>query len=196
MRYVGPMCSRRPKAQLANPRSQEGCTGVYIRIKKLLRWPEFFYWLGVFYYFLTWLRASIFFKSLGKSITERPVKVPVPTPPPEKFLAISQLSLHPQRSDSPRCTSDIPSLKIGMICTLEPGVSQAHPSGFLAAVRIVDAEITIGGGMVTQPFNWSVSYRVSRSIPRECPSDGPLRPPKGRMAQREMTYVGGAERAI
>ena len=71
-----------------------------------------------------------------------------------------------------------------MICTSEPGVSHTHPSGFLAAVRIVDAEITIGGGMVTQPANWSVSCEVSRSIPREHPSEGPLRAPQGRTALR------------
>ena len=62
---------------------------------RLLRMPEFFSGSESFIIYLTRLRASIFFKSL--SFLQRPVKVP--TPPPKDFLAISQLFLHPQRSD-------------------------------------------------------------------------------------------------
>ena len=78
---------------------------------------------------------------------------------------------------APRDPTDASYLKIVMICTSGPGVSRAHPSRFLAAVGRVDAEITVGGGRVTQRSNGSVSHEVTRSIPREHPSEGPLRAP-------------------
>ena len=48
----------------------------------------------------------------------------------------------------------------------------------------MDAESTVGGERVTQRGNGSVKSEVSRSIPRQHPSEGPLRALQGRTALR------------
>ena len=54
-----------------------------------------------------------------------------------------------------------------MTCTLEPGVSRAHPSGVLAAVGRVVAERFVRGGIGEQLSNHTVGLEKARWNPGE-----------------------------